>query len=101
MPTFIGLSAHHAMAYGVPVVTDDSLDSQGSEFDILSNGLNSFLYKEGDPHDMARVLEKIINDPILREQMSINARATVERVHNLDNKARQFVQEVKKLAKSN
>lgn len=101
VPTFIGLSAHHAMAYGVPVVTDDSLDSQGSEFDILSNGLNSFLYKEGDPHDMARVLEKIINDPILREQMSINARATVERVHNLDNKARQFVQEVKKLVKPN
>ncbi len=29
VPTFIGLSAHHAMSYGLPVVTDDSLASRG------------------------------------------------------------------------
>ena len=46
VPTFMGLSAHHAMSYGVPVVTDDSLDSQGSEYEILAPGLNSLTYKE-------------------------------------------------------
>lgn len=101
VPTFIGLSAHHAMAYGIPVVTDDSLDSQGSEFDILANGLNALLYKEADPVDMARALNTLIEDSELREQMSKNAKVSVAKIHSLDNKTRQFVSEVSKLVKSN
>lgn len=99
VPTFIGLSAHHAMSYGVPIVTDDSLDCQGSEFDILANGLNALLYKEGDAQDMARVLTKLLSDTDLWAQLSANARSTVERVHNLDNKTHQFVSHVVSLEK--
>ena len=100
VPTFIGLSAHHAMAYGVPVVTDDSLDCQGSEFDILANGLNALLYKEGDPSDMGRVLNVLLNDNELRAQLSVNAKRTVESVHNLTNKTHQFALHVENLVKT-
>lgn len=99
VPTFIGLSAQHAMAYGVPIVTDDSLDCQGSEFDILANGLNALLYKEGDAGDMAVVLNRLLSDIELRGQLSANAKLTVERVHNLTNKTHQFVSHVESLAK--
>ena len=94
VPTFIGLSAHHAMSYGVPVITDDSLDSQGSEFDILSPGLNSLTYCEGDPNDLAEVLARLVSSPDLRSFLAINARKTIDNVHNLDNKTKNFVKQV-------
>lgn len=94
VPTFIGLSAHHAMSYGVPVVTDDSLDSQGSEFEILAPGLNSLIYREGDPGDLARVLAMLVGDDALRTFLADNARKTIDNVHNLDNKTKSFVAQV-------
>lgn len=98
VPSFIGLSAHHAMSYGVPVVTDDSLDSQGSEFDILAPGLNSLVYREGDPGDLARVLARLVADEQLRSFLAINASKTIDNVHNLDNKAKSFVAQVMQIA---
>lgn len=91
VPTFIGLSAHHAMSYRLPVVTDDSLDCQGSEFDILSPGLNSLTYREGDTGDLAMVLDRLISNPELRSFLALNARKTIDNVHNLNNKAKNFV----------
>lgn len=97
VPTFIGLSAHHAMSYGVPVVTDDSLDCQGSEFEILAPGLNSWTYQEGNPGDLARVLKKILADTQTQAILSANARLTVANVHTLDEKTRRFVEHVRAL----
>jgi glycosyltransferase involved in cell wall biosynthesis len=97
VPTFIGLSAHHAMSYGVPVVTDDSFDSQGSEFDILAEGLNALTYHEGDAEDLAKVLVRVVSDPELRRLLASNARKTIENVHNLENKAKNFMVQVRKI----
>ena len=97
VPTFIGLSAHHAMSYGVPVVTDDSLDCQGSEYEILAEGLNSLVYKEGDPKDLARVLGRILNDQFLQQSLSTNALLTIKRTHNLDAKTHRFIRSVRAL----
>jgi glycosyltransferase involved in cell wall biosynthesis len=98
IPTFIGLSAHHAMSYGVPVVTDDSLDSQGSEFDILCPGLNSLTYKEANSGDLANVLARLVSDPKLRSFLGNNALKTIDNVHNLDNKAKSFVAQILQIA---
>ncbi len=100
VPTFMGLSAHHAMSYGVPVVTDDSLDSQGSEFEILAPGLNSLTYSEGDVADLARVLVDIVGDSALHSMLSTNALRTVTHVHNLDAKTRRFTKCVRELRAS-
>lgn len=97
VPTFIGLSAHHAMSYGVPVVTDDSFDSQGSEFDILAEGLNALTYHEGDAEDLAKVLVRVVSDRELRRLLASNARKTIENVHNLENKAKNFMAQVRKI----
>ena len=97
VPTFIGLSAHHAMSYGVPVITDDSLDSQGSEFDILSPGLNSLTYCEGDPNDLAEKINKLMITPGLRSFLAINARKTIDNVYNLDNKVKNFIEQIIKI----
>lgn len=95
MPTCIGLSAHHAMCYGLPIVTDDSLDNQASEFDILYDGLNSIIYKEGDISDFAYRIEQIIDSPELAKFLSKNALHTVKDIHTLERKARNFIDAIK------
>lgn len=99
VPTFMGLSAHHAMSYGVPVVTDDSLDNQGSEFEILAPGLNSKLYREGDVYSLAAVLNEISSNQKLHSILSENALRTVTKVHTLDQKTKRFVENVRFLQK--
>lgn len=92
VPTCIGLSAHHAMSYGVPIVTDDSLDSQASEFDILASGLNALTYSEGNSSALAKVLLEAISDKNLRELLSLNAVQTIQYKNNISSKAENFVQ---------
>lgn len=90
VPTCIGLSAHHAMAYGVPVITDDSLHEQASEFDILSPGLNGLVYREGSPSSLALQIEKLIDDADLRKRLSANALVTANEMNSLMSKVNNF-----------
>lgn len=90
VPTCIGLSAHHAMCYGVPVVTDDSLDSQASEFDIVADGLNALTYKEGNVASLAHVIKLLTTDSDLRASIATNALRTIESRHNISIKALAF-----------
>lgn len=94
VPTCIGLSAHHAMAYGVPVITDDSLNQQASEFAVVQHGLNGLLYKEGDAHSLAGAIETIVDNQVLRNRLSANAVVTVTEIHSLSKKVNQFAKEV-------
>lgn len=91
VPTCIGLSAHHAMCYGVPIVTDDSLDGQTSEFDILSDGLNAVTYAEGDVASLAQAIERVVSDPELRAVLSRNATISVRNIHSIGRKSENFV----------
>lgn len=97
VPTFLGLSGHHAMSYGLPVVTDDSLDQQGSEFEILADGLNGLTYAEGSVADLARTLNRIISDPDEQRILRDNARRTIVNTHNLEMKTRRFVDALREL----
>jgi glycosyltransferase involved in cell wall biosynthesis len=96
IPTCIGLSAHHALAYGVPIVTDNSLDNQASESVTLSNGLNSVLYEEGSVQSMADSIEAILGDEQRAALLSKNARLTVSSVHSLARKVDGFLNSLPK-----
>ena len=61
--------------------------------------LPSLTYHEGDAEDLARVLEKLLSNQELRQTLSINARKTIENVHNMDRKTRNFVEQVQQLVK--
>lgn len=91
LPTNIGLSAHHALSYGMPIVTDNSLDGQASESVTLSNGLNAILYEEGDVGSMAEAIDAILSDPERAALMSRNAQLAVSTVHNLERKVAGFL----------
>lgn len=91
MPTCIGLSAHHSFAYSLPIITDNNLIEQASEFDILAHGLNSLIYKTGDINSLKENIFKIIYDKNFREILSKNALHTVKYVHNLDTKCKNYL----------
>ena len=90
IPTCIGLSAHHAFSYGVPIVTDDSLIDQASEFEVIAHGLNGLTYRAGDIEAYADAVETILDDPEMRARLSRNALDTVRNTFNLASKVEAF-----------
>jgi len=90
VPTCIGLSAHHAFSYGLPVITDDSLDNQASESSILYNGLNALLYSEGDIDSLCDKITALIDSAELKNRLSSNAVHTVKNIHSMERKLDQF-----------
>lgn len=90
IPTCIGLSAHHAFSYGVPIVTDNSLVNQASEFEVLSHGLNGLTYEVDDLDAYANAIETILDDRDMRTKMSRNAIDTVRRAYSLSGKVQSF-----------
>ena len=91
IPTCIGLSAHHAFSYSLPIITDNDLTNQASEFDVLYNGLNSLLYQSGDLNSLQSKLLEILDDDSLQAFLSSNARYTVENIYNLDIKCNTYL----------
>lgn len=87
IPTCIGLSAHHACCYSLPIVTDDSLVNQASEFDILQDRLNCLLYKEGSLSSFVDKILELKNNKDLYDTISANALVTVKDINTLFAKA--------------
>lgn len=91
IPTCIGLSLHHAFSYGVPIVTDDSLVNQASEFEALVDGINGLTYPTGDIHAYANAIAEILDNPETQDRMSTNALYTVKNIYSISNKVKSFV----------
>jgi glycosyltransferase involved in cell wall biosynthesis len=94
MPTCIGLSAHHAFSYGLPIVTDDNLLEQASEFDILADGLNARLYRAGDIDSFKEAILSIIDNENLQKFMSKNAFYSVASINSLDSKCKRYLEAI-------
>ncbi|MCF4009282.1 glycosyltransferase [Rheinheimera sp. UJ63] len=91
VPTCIGLSAHHSLGFGVPVMTDDSIVNQASEFDILQHGLNAIIYREGDLSDFVSKLEAYLDDvdhQLFMSEASVN---TIRYNANIQSKVNNFI----------
>lgn len=91
VPTCIGLSLHHYFSYGVPVITDDSIENQTSEFDIIIDRINGLVYPEGNIKVFADLIIKLCDDEILRDDLSNNALMTIHRNSNMNRKVISFL----------
>jgi glycosyltransferase involved in cell wall biosynthesis len=76
-PVNIGLSAMHALGYGLPVVTGDDIASHNPEIEAVEHAVNAMLYKDGDVDAMADAIRSVTGDPERHRAMSEAARATV------------------------
>jgi glycosyltransferase involved in cell wall biosynthesis len=86
IPSCIGLSAHHAMCYNLPIITDNDYEQQASEFEVLFDGLNACLYKANNPQSLAEKIKLLLDNEELRQFVATNAFHTVSELSSLDKK---------------
>lgn len=60
-PAGIGLSVVHALSYGLPVITTNNLISHSPELELIRQGVNGDFFEDGNPYDLAAVVEKWIH----------------------------------------
>jgi glycosyltransferase involved in cell wall biosynthesis len=69
-----GAVINEAMACGLPVIVTDRCGSIG---DIVVEGDNAFIYPAGDAGALARHLDRLIDEPELRERMAQRSREII------------------------
>jgi len=93
------LTTLEALSCGVPVVAT----KVGFVKNYIVDGLNGFLINKGQPFELTKKLEKLINDPFLRKKFSKNGRLLVEQKFDWNKTAQQienvFVDVLKKQKK--
>jgi len=70
LPGWSSLAINQAMAYGKPVIT---VACGGPECELIRNGENGFVVKQGGISEIKRNIEKIIFDADLRLKIGKNA----------------------------
>ena len=61
VPGDIGLTALHAMTFGVPVISHDYFPTQGPEFEIITPGVTGAFFKNGDATSLSEAIYKWLN----------------------------------------
>jgi glycosyltransferase involved in cell wall biosynthesis len=69
-----GLSVNEAMNFSLPVIVSSTC---GSSFDIVENGVNGYVFKEGDINALSDSLHSVVNDTILREKMGVASKEKI------------------------
>ena len=68
------MSVLEAMAAGMPVVTT----SVGGIPDLVEDGVDGYMVPPGDKDALARVLDRLLADPVLQKQVGTAARRKIE-----------------------
>lgn len=76
VPSCIGLSLHHAFAYSKPVISDDCIETQSSEFELLKDGTNGLTYEAGNAEDLAQKITYLLSNRTILKDMGVNALKT-------------------------
>jgi glycosyltransferase involved in cell wall biosynthesis len=81
-PGQVGLTAIHSLVYGTPVITHDDPDDQGPEWEAIVPGQTGDIFKRGDVHDLARVIQKWSMWPWPDESIRKRCMSVIDRSYN-------------------
>ncbi|TDT44755.1 glycosyltransferase involved in cell wall biosynthesis [Maribacter spongiicola] len=82
-PGLIGLTAIHALTYGLPVITSDLYSQHGPEFEAIEPGITGDFFKAGDILDLCKKINNWINlSSKLRERVRLHAYSMVKSKYN-------------------
>lgn len=93
-----GLSINDAMTYSMPIVCSVC---DGTERDLVNDGVNGYFFKEGDANDLASKIEKIISNPELAEKMGEESFKIIQDKININTVSDRFVKAFNSVMTSN
>jgi len=76
-----GLVINEAMSMGKPIITTDAV---GAAQDLVKNGVNGYVVKNGDIDELYLALKKILENTKLRQVMEKNSRRIFEEFNDFD-----------------
>jgi glycosyltransferase involved in cell wall biosynthesis len=80
-PGAVGLNCMHAMAYGTPVITSGDCDEHGPEVEAVVPGVTGELVEPGTVSEFARAMLSWSEKMKIREAVSDNCVAEIERAY--------------------
>ena len=81
-PGMVGLTAMHALAFGVPVVSHGNPEAQMPEFESIVPGVTGSLFTEGDVRSLADAIAPWIATPNISPATSAACRTMIDRFWN-------------------
>jgi glycosyltransferase involved in cell wall biosynthesis len=88
LPGLGGLSIHHAMIHGLPVI---SASADGTERDLVKENQNGFLLKTDTVEELTELLRRFLNDKSMSEKFGLKSREIVDNSINIGNKVKTFL----------
>lgn len=88
-PEPLSNTALEALALGIPVVASNV----GGNPEIVENGVNGFIFEEGNPERLAEAILELASDSATRERFGAAARERAERLFD----ARRYASEIQEL----
>ncbi len=88
LPGMGGLSINQAMAFGKPVICSEA---DGTELDLVEQGVNGYILKSGDTGGLAVALESLLTNEQRTKKMGIESYRIVKEKINLRNMVGKFV----------
>ena len=88
LPGLGGLSIHHAMVHGLPVI---AAQADGTERDLIDEGVNGYILKTDTADELAERIEWFLADKPVAAQFGRKSREIVENRININNMVNTFV----------
>ena len=86
---YIGLSAIHSLAYGLPMIVADK-EPHSPEIAAIEEGVNSVFFPSDDPEALSKALMELAADPVKQKRMSVSASHTVRQRFSIDGMVQAF-----------
>lgn len=83
-----GLALNEAMSLAKPVISTTAV---GGAYDLIRDGVNGYIVKEGDVNALYENLKKLLTNPDLARNMGLEAKKTIEKGFTFDHMTEGFV----------
>ncbi len=97
-PSYMGLSAIHAMAYGLPVIAGDDRRAHGPEAEAIVHGETGLRFHHNDPIALGQAIDQLLSDQALQDRLSQQAGAAAHQNFDIPAMAAGMIEAITKTA---
>jgi glycosyltransferase involved in cell wall biosynthesis len=86
------LVLNEAMQLGKPLI---GTTAAGASCDLIKNGVNGYIVKEGDAEELSKAIEELLKDPERMRKMGLESKRIVENDFSFDKMVEGFVKAIR------